>query len=170
MHIFLTGEIQIGKSTVIQKALPLISLPYGGFRTYFGPDRHASAHCLYINDAARPMVFEEENIVARFKAGTPTEAYAEKFDTLGVGYINEASESAELIVMDECGGLERNALRFGRCILDALDGDIPILGVVKLSASGWVDGIRNHPKVKLITVDASNRDELPAEIAWMLAE
>jgi nucleoside-triphosphatase len=38
-HIFLTGEIQIGKSTVIKKTLTLLKLEYGGFCTYFGSDR-----------------------------------------------------------------------------------------------------------------------------------
>ena len=36
MHVFLTGEIQVGKSTALDKTLSLLKLPYGGFRTYFG--------------------------------------------------------------------------------------------------------------------------------------
>ena len=165
MHIFLTGEIQIGKSTVLQKTLSLLNLPYGGFCTYFGQDRYAPEHCLYINDAAQPKTFGQENVVVRFGEGPP-EVFTERFDTTGAGYIEKASaECTRLIVMDECGALERKALRFQQSILKALDGEVPILGVVKLSASGWVDCIRNHPKVRLITVDEQNRDRLPTELS-----
>jgi nucleoside-triphosphatase len=167
MHIFLTGEIQIGKSTVVEKTLALLKRPYGGFRTYFGPDRYAPDHCLYMGGAALPKAFGEENVVVRFQEGVP-EAYAERFDTLGARYISEAQAHAKLLVMDECGRLERQAKLFQRRVLDALDGDIPILGVVKLAADGWVDNIRTHPRIKLITVDAQNRDRLPEELIGML--
>ena len=53
-HIFLTGDIRIGKSTVIRKALLLLKPPdyagkpfFGGFRTYFGPDRTDPDRFLY---------------------------------------------------------------------------------------------------------------------------
>ena len=168
MHIFLTGEIQIGKSTVLQKTLALLGVPYGGFRTYFGPDRYEPSHDLYINAAAQPKVFAPENAVARFRADSRPEAFAERFDMLGASYIKEAAARARLIVMDECGTLESQALIFQHRILDALDRDVPVLGVVKLAARGWADRIRRHPKVKLITVDTLNRDRLPEEIAGRL--
>ena len=121
-----------------------------------------------MSHAALPKVFDAENVVVRFQAGVP-EADAERFDTLGVRYISEAPERARLLVMDECGRLEREALRFQRCVLNALDGDVPILGVVKAKAAAWADGIRRHPKVRLITVNTHNRDRLPAELAEALA-
>ena len=168
MHVFLTGEIQIGKSTVLQKSLSLLRLPFGGFCTYFGPDRYAPEHGLYIGDAAWPKVFLADNVVACFREGVPPEVHAERFDTLGSRYISAASAHEKIIVMDECGRLERGALRFQRHVLDALDGNVPILGVVKLSASGWADGIRSHPKVKLIIVDKQNRDRLPVALSDLL--
>jgi nucleoside-triphosphatase len=67
--------------------------------------------------------------------------------------------------MDECGGLEREARAFQNEVLDALEGDIPVLGVVKAGLTGWTDEIRGHPKVRLLTVDRSNRDMMPLLIA-----
>ena len=63
--------------------------------------------------------------------------------------------------MDECGNLERQAILFQREILDTLDGNIPILGIIKQDSSGWTDCIRNHPRVRIITVTKENRNELP---------
>ncbi len=165
MHLFLTGEIQIGKSTVLQKTLSLLNVPYGGFRTYFGPDRDQPDRYLYINDAALPKSYGEENAVARFRMDGPPIVYTERFDMLGVSTITKAASQARLIVMDECGALEWEARRFQKCVMDTLDGDIPILGVVKKAARGWTDGIRSHPGVRVITVEPHNRDALPEELA-----
>jgi nucleoside-triphosphatase len=161
-HIFLTGEIQVGKSTVIKKTAALLKLPYGGFLTYFGPDRANNNRCLYINDAAAPPTYDKQQVIACFREGVSPEVYPERFNTLGVKYLSEARKNAQLMIMDECGSLEYSAQAFQDEVLDTLEGDIPVLGVVKLSAAGWVDRIRRHPRVQIITVDESNREALPA--------
>jgi nucleoside-triphosphatase len=168
MHILLTGEIQIGKSTVIKKTLSLLNLPYGGFCTYFGPDRANPDRYLYINDAAAPPSYGALHVVARFQDSAMPEAYPERFNTLGVQYISEARQKARLIILDECGSLEWKADAFQNEILSTLEGSIPVLGVIKLSASGWVDKLRHHPNVTLITVDQTNRNTLPPLLSGML--
>jgi nucleoside-triphosphatase len=160
-HIFLTGDMQIGKSTVILKTLQLLNVKFGGFRTYFGADRSNPNRCLYMSSASLPAKYDESSVVARFTPVSPPEIFPERFNALGVEYIKEALKTADLIVMDELGNLENTALRFQNAVLDTLNGDVPILGVIKLSATGWVDKIRNHPKVELVHVDKENRDALP---------
>ncbi len=162
MHIFLTGNIQVGKSTVILKTLSMLGIIPGGFRTYFGPDRKSPNRGLYINSASDAQLYREENVVAKFTENNPPQVFVDKFDTLGVELIRSARTTANFIVMDECGNLEKNALLFQRELLDALNGIIPILGVIKLSGNGWVDKIRNHPNVSVITVSEKNRDTLPS--------
>ncbi|MBW9150735.1 nucleoside-triphosphatase [Clostridium estertheticum] len=161
MHIFLTGEIQIGKSTVIVKTLDLINKTPKGFQTYFGLDRGCQNKLLYMNSVSEPKVFREENAVARFSDGYPPNALTEKFDTYGVELIRTARAESNLILMDECGNLEQDAFVFQKEIIDALDDNVPILGVIKLVSRGWTDIIRNHLKVKLILVTRENRDGLP---------
>jgi nucleoside-triphosphatase len=171
-HIFLTGDIQIGKIKVIRKALLLLKPPddagkpfFGGFRTYFGPDRADSKRFLYMNGASSPPIYDEQHAVARFREGRAPKALPGRFDALGVKFISEARKNARVIVMDECGGLEREARAFQNEVLDALKGDIPVLGVVKAGLAEWTNEIRRHPKVRLLTVDRSNRDMLPLLIA-----
>jgi nucleoside-triphosphatase len=174
-HIFLTGEIQIGKSTVINKTLSLLSSAdngekplYGGFRTYFGPDRSSPDRCLYINEASEPLSYDGRHIIARFQRYLPPEVLSHRFDTLGSSYVIAARRKAKLIIMDECGSLEAEALRFQETIFKTLNGNIPVFGVIKMSATGWVEILRSHPKIMLITVDESNRDVLPGMIWQML--
>lgn len=167
-HIFLTGEVRVGKSTVLSKVLAMIGLSYGGFKTYFGEDRDCPDKNLYINEASMPPSFGEENIVARFRNGMPPEPILENFNRLGTEYIANARKNSRLIVMDECGNIERDAFVFQKEILNTLDGDKPVLGVLKLAATGWAENIRNHPKVYLVTVNKSNRDSLPEYISDLI--
>lgn len=172
MHIFLTGEKQVGKSTVIAKTLSLlkITIATGGFKTYFGPDRGAPDHLLYMNSFTEPKIFRAENAVARFGAGYPPQVFTRKFDTYGVELIRSARTSSNLILMDECGYLERGALIFHKEVIDTLNGSTPVLGVVKLASKGWTDRIRNHPKVKVCMVTRENHDLLPQILAQQLVQ
>ncbi|MBP1764828.1 MAG: putative nucleotide kinase [Firmicutes bacterium] len=170
MHIFLTGEIQIGKSTVITKTLSLLETITGGFKTYFGLDREAPEKWLYMNPASEPKNFAPENAVVRLSEGRLPQVLTDKFDTYGVQLIRSARTNANLILMDECGSLERNAFLFQQEVLDTLEGGTPVFGVVKLASNGWVDQIRNHSRVKLVTVTKENRDTLPLLLARHFAE
>jgi Predicted nucleotide kinase len=169
MHLFLTGEIQVGKSTVIAKTLSLLQADYAGFKTYFGSDRSLPNKLLYMCAAAEPYAFKEENAVVRFSAGQPPEVLTAKFNTYGAMLIRSARSRSQLILMDECGSLEREAFVFQREIINTLDGNIPVLGVIKLASTGWTEQIRNHPQVKLITVTKKNRSALPGILARQLA-
>lgn len=169
-HIFLTGEIRVGKSTVIAKTLSILDICPGGFKTYFGHDRESQDRFLYINPAAEPQIFCEENIVVSFAKNSSPQVLTRVFNTFGTALIRTAKVNSSLILMDECGSLERDALIFQKEILDTLDSNLPILGVIKLASSGWTDIIRNHPQVKLLTVTKENRDTLPLILARLLAQ
>ena len=169
MHIFLTGEIQVGKSTVITKTLSLLKITPGGFKTYYGPDRELPNKLLYMNSAPEPKSFREENAIVRFFEGNPPQTLTKKFDNYGVELIRSARISSNLILMDECGSLEWKALAFQKEVLDTLAGNTPVFGVIKLASKGWVDRVRNHPQVKLIIVTKENRDALPKILAHQLA-
>ncbi|WP_303862723.1 nucleoside-triphosphatase [Alkalibaculum bacchi] len=97
MHVFLTGDIQIGKSTVINKTTALLNKTIGGFQTYFGSDRGSPTKPLYINSAAQPKVFCQENIVVQFRGEDFPLIYNEKFDIYGVELIQRAREKSQLI-------------------------------------------------------------------------
>ena len=70
--------------------------------------------------------------------------------------------------MDECGRFEGQAAAFQAEIFAALDGTIPVLGVVRQGFHSWLDDLRSHPKVTLLPVTVDNRDVLPDQIAALL--
>lgn len=171
MHFFLTGEIQVGKTTIISKVIEHLQVIPSGFKTYFGPDRNSPDRLLYMNSAFEPKDFREEYAVARFFEGKPPEVLVERFSSYGAALIRCGRKNgSKLIIMDECGNLERDAFVFQQAVMEALDGSVPILGVVKkIIGPSWTDQIRKHPKVQLLTVTGENRDELPAILAGKLA-
>lgn len=167
MHIFLTGEIQIGKSTAAARTLALLGVQPAGFCTYFGEDRKAPEHSLYIRNAWEAPTFTPEHIIADFHARGRPDFYRERFETLAFESLAHVGK-APLIVMDECGWLEREALGFQSRVQELLVGETPILGVVRQGGEGWLDTIRRHPNVRLIPVTGENRDALPAQLAALL--
>ena len=93
-----------------------------------------------------------------------------KFNIYGSKLIRDSRNKADLILMDECGSLECEAYEFQDEIINTLNGQKPILGVVKLASKGWTDAIRNHPNVKMITVTKENRDYLPEKLKEIFYE
>ena len=132
MHIFLTGTVQIGKTTVIDKTLVLLGVTAGGFRSYFGADRHCpSHHYLYMSSAAEPRAFTPEHAVVEFGEdanGMMRHAVLPRFEELGLQYLAQAS-AYSLIILDECGRLEQRFPAFVRRCWSCWRGRLPFRGL-----------------------------------------
>ena len=167
MHVFLTGEVQIGKSTVVRRTAERLNRPVYGFRTFF-TDRASAEKSLYMLPAAAQRAPAMEDTVAVFSGGRPT-PLPTRFDAIGGALLRQARQHPQgLILMDECGRFEREAYAFQREIARCLDGDIPVLGVVRQGVLGWTELIRSHPRVTILTVTAENRLDLPQQAAALL--
>jgi len=163
MHVFLTGPVGVGKSTVIRKTAALLNCTVGGFCTGYGADRGQPERLLYLWYPGE-MLCVPERAVARVRENRPA-VIPGRFDLLGCAALERArQERAELILMDECGRLEREEHRFRERILALLEEDTPILGV--LGRGG--EALTHHPRVKLVAVTEENRDMLPQQIIQLL--
>jgi nucleoside-triphosphatase len=91
------------------------------------------------------------------------------FDVLGVRILADraAARRAGRIVMDELGFLETGAPRFQAAVMDCLDGDVPILGVIKPDRTPFLDRVRAHKAVHLIEVTLENRAALTDELTTL---
>ena len=86
MHVFLTGQVQVGKSTLLRRVLAeLPPLRLGGFRTVTAADVPGAVGSVYIFPAAGPDVPGDDCRVA-LRLGPPrgVEAYPAVFDHRGV--------------------------------------------------------------------------------------
>lgn len=82
-----------------------------------------------------------------------------RFERLGCAALADGAEY-DLILMDELGPTEAKAEKFQKMVLEALDGDVPIIGVLQQAESEFLRKIAAHPKVSVVEVTTANRDAL----------
>lgn len=165
MHLFLTGGKRSGKSTLLQRLLAG-KKRIAGFYTLrtdaVEPGRYA-VHLIQIGGSGTPNA---DNRL--FFCGDPVSAEClARFDRLGCEAL-KGGPDVDWIVMDELGPHEEQAYRFQQAVLCTLDGDTPVLGVVQAAESAFLERIKRHPKVRLVTVTPENRDALPEQLAALL--
>ena len=162
-HIFLTGDIQVGKSTIIQKYIAAHpELRIGGFRTVWKDERWNNRNTLYIVPAAGPDEMTDSNRVGLREGVFPDRIatdYPKVFNIAGVMLLRHPEEY-DLILMDEIGIGENTADVFQKAVLSVLDGDIPVIGVVRDKPGVLTDAVREHPNVRTIVVTVENREKI----------
>jgi len=155
MHVFLTGEKGIGKSTLLKKAAESSGLRLAGFCTVSEARQENRPVNIYMVPFGEDPVPEVTPVVGVKKVGGNPAV----FDTWGVEIIKKAEATCpQLFIMDELGFMESDALKFQNEILRILDSGIPVLGVIKPRESAFLNSIRARDDVKLIEITIENRD------------
>lgn len=153
-HIFLTGDLQVGKSTIITKVLKETNLRLGGFKTLGANYAKDGSSDIIIFPADGSI--ENGHIAAHRKTGGK-EVFPEIFSEHGTKFL---SKPAELIIMDELGFMENDTETFKKKVLELLNGDTPILGVVRNMKTPFLDSVRENKNTEVITVTKENREEI----------
>jgi nucleoside-triphosphatase len=155
LHLFLTGQKGIGKSTIIKKVTQNLELSIGGFETYKGIGNDQN---IYISPWNKRYYDIEHQVGIR--DGIKADGKTYTFDNLGVQILETSNKTSQLIIMDELGFLENKADNFQTHCLKTISNDIPVLGVIKEQKGLWLDKIRNHKNVQVIQVTIENRNQL----------
>ncbi len=150
MHLFLTGEIQVGKSTAIKRFLRASGAVACGFRTFW--DGGALKIAPY---GAAPSA--GETVALKGEKGLTVLPHA--FDAASERLF-DVPEGADLMIMDELGFLESADPMFQRRVLDSLELPITVLGVIKPAGNAFLDKVRAHPRVRTVLVTPGNREEV----------
>ena len=158
MHIFLTGNIQVGKTTIIRSFLSQSGLNADGVMTYWEPDGDG-CRSLYLSGYSMDSRPAERYLIARDlgKRVSFAENMVPVFDTQGVKILNESGKRG-IIVLDELGFMESKAEAFQIAVMRRISGEIPILGVIKPLQTEFLYKIRAHPNVEVCEVTTENRD------------
>jgi nucleoside-triphosphatase len=156
--VFLTGEVGVGKTTVVIKVLDLLGGSQGGFRTERCPEGYKIVD----------IQTGSERLIATLDERGALKPHPQAFEQIGVAAIERASASEGLVVMDELGFLELEAPRFQQAVFAALRGPHPVLGVLRSAHNDFLDAIRALDNVEVIEVRQDNREGLPEEIAELL--
>lgn len=159
-HIFLTGEKQVGKSTLWRKVLAQSGITPSGFQTleYLVNNsfRGYRLHCL----GPVPEQFGNDvpiSVFLRRKCHLPV---PESFNLYGSELLRLAREQGGYIMMDELGIFEKDASAFRQAVVDCLNSDCHVLGVLQKADDPYLDAILNRSDVLVFTVTKENRDTL----------
>jgi len=154
-HLFLTGPKRVGKSTLLRTVLENYAGSIGGFYTRRSEEVFPGRSSVHILSAAMEEKPTEENLL--FFCGTQDSEATGRFEKLGVELL---AVPGNLIVMDELGPHEENATEFRNRVMELLNGDVPVLGVLQQAESPFLREVSQHPKVELVSVTEGNRDAL----------
>ena len=146
---------QVGKSTLLKKTLRSFDGQIGGFFTL--------RTCEYLKPAFLSIFFPPLSLQIRMKPTfSLSVARLRRFhqmkrpDGLTAWGCNALSDflQKDLILMDELGPHEAEAVRFRQMILKVLDGPVPVLGVLQEAPSPFLQ--ENCPKAD-VTGPAGHR-------------
>ena len=159
-HLFLTGDKQVGKSTLLRRLIDARQIDCAGFET----------QAFYLNGERRgftlhgrvDMPLYENDCICCARIGEKKAApVMETFSQNGVNILQKSLEDAKaFILMDEIGRLESRSEAFCAQVLKTLDGEKRVLGVLQKCGSALVNQIMSREDVTVITVTPENREEL----------
>ena len=159
-HIFLTGEKQVGKSTLWTKTLERSGIRPTGFQTleYLvnGSFRGYRLHCL----GPVPEPFGNDVPISVFLRRKYHLPVPESFNLYGSELLRLAREQGGYVMMDELGIFEKDASAFRQAVVDCLNSDCHVLGVLQKADDPYLDAILNRSDVLVFTVTKENRDAL----------
>lgn len=155
MHTFLTGQVQIGKSTALRRFLAERSCRVGGFCT------HWEGNMLFfrlLGAANEPL------ILARHK-DEHTQVDPAAFDAAGRLLLAMDTPRYDLLCLDELGFMEACSPSFLQAVCFLLDGGVPAVGVLRSRTDGpfW-EMLHMRSDTQIWTVTKDNRDRIPAQL------
>ena len=162
---FLTGVIQVGKTTIIRSFLKQSGLSADGFLTHWDSS-YVGGRALYLS----PYAPNIHKVVRYCLAQCHGERFVKEenieviFDVHGTGILSSAGK-LDIIIMDELGFLESKAYAFQDAVLGHIAGAVPILGVIKPKRTRFLGEIRTRPEVRVCEVTEENRNWV---LEWLL--
>lgn len=153
-HIVITGSKQVGKSTLVNKYLDALGVPYAGFRT----------KRIDLTSAGPIYALEE---ITTGRQGAISKLYDNRivgipstFDNFGTEVVHNAiKEYVPVLLFDEIGRFEHNSVSFLSALDCAFDSGKKVIAVLKKEDIPHIQRIRHRPDICLIDLDEVSMPE-----------
>ena len=163
-NLFLTGEVRIGKSTILKNVLERVNVSVGGYMTERNTKNHIrtfTAKSLY--DGKEKYIIANVN-----RRDNSKEIFPDTFEIGLTSILENSLKNRDLIVLDELGFMEKDMERFTSNVYEIWDSEKPVLGVLKNYECGILNNIRNREDVIIIQITKENRDTMIFDIIDIL--
>ena len=166
-HILLIGKPGVGKTSVIKKIIPLLGTSAGGFFTeeIRVMDRRMGFRIVTLDGEESVMAHVDCN--SNYKVGK-YRVDLDSFEKVAIPALEKAVKDKSIIVIDEIGKMEVFSTKFRKLVRNILDGEKPLLGVIKENGDAFTEEIKNRGDVSLLMVNYENRESLPEKVLNML--
>ena len=167
-HLFLTGERQVGKSTLLRRVMQARDWRCSGFETRAliidGQRRGFTLHGRVPMDP-----YQNDCVVCVRVSEKRSLPVLPVFEENGTAILRASIAAPEpFILMDELGRLEREAQAFCAQVLACLDSDKRVIGVLQQCEAPLIETIRARKDVSILTVTQENRDALAEKLCARL--
>lgn len=168
--LLLTGRPGVGKTTVVKKAVQALEHDAGGFFTEEirgAGGRRVGFRLVTLDGEEAVMAHVELRGEGRPRVSRYGVDVA-AIDRVGVAALRRAVASGGIVVVDEIGKMELTSDAFKEAVLDAVAGEVRVLGTVMRGSHPWVDDLKAREVVTVWEVTRDNRDQLVEEVvAWV---
>ena len=148
---------------MIRALLQGIEAPVFGYETRTMGTLPGGWHEIYLYPYGREGAEKTESCHAADCNTRERVVHSEVFDGLGVQYLNAGKDG--ILVMDEIGFMESGAERFCSAVLEALDGELPILAAVREGMdTDFLRRVKAHSKATVIDMRPERFDEICAQL------
>lgn len=157
MHnLFLTGEVGIGKSTILRNVIERINLSIGGYITERKTQDYITT--FIVKSLYNSM---EEHIIANINTiNKSKKIYKDSFEIAMSSILENSLKSRDLIVLDELGFMENDIDIFTSKVYKILDSKKPVFGVLKDFDCQFLNNIRSRDDVIILEVTKESRNTI----------
>jgi nucleoside-triphosphatase len=157
-NIIITGKPRTGKTTLIKKLIPLIPAP-GGFYTDEILEGNMRTGFKITTLDGKSGILARKGIKSTYRLGKYGIEIRD-LEELGVKAIEYAMISKKVVIIDEIGKMELFSSKFQRAVINALDSETTVLGVLQISNTPFLNKIRMRKDIDIYTLIPNNRDEI----------
>lgn len=163
----LTGVPGSGKTSILKEVLAKVEKSAGGFYTEeirIGGIRQGFEIVTLDGQSATLAHVDIQSPYRVSKYGVDIAGLEE----VAVPAIKKAINENDIVVIDEIGKMELFSPSFKQAVLEAIDSGKKVLGTIMLKPHPWADKIKQHPKVKVISVTRMNRSQVVEQaLLWL---
>lgn len=168
-NIIITGNVNIGKSTVLKKVLDMLGINsqyISGLKTQscLRQSKITRYYMEPINIGIKlPRI--EKRIIGIGVDGNKVQSFTSNFEKFGVKVLDNClNNTSKLVVIDELGVFEKYAYNFQRKIHQVLNSNKLVIAVIKQVSVPFLNEIRSRQDVLLYEITECNRDIIPNAI------